>query len=84
MCVCGGETRADEGLGDDYDDENADEEEADDEAGELVEAGPDEYDEDGRPVARPRRASAAQRSGSNKTVPIPPHSSFFVLSHTNR
>ena len=76
--------RADEGLGDDYEDEEQNEEEAEDETGELVD-GEDEYDDEGRPMARPRRASAVQRSGgSNKTVPIPPHSSFFVLSHTNR
>jgi hypothetical protein len=34
-------------------------------------------------TSRPRRASAVARS-NNKIIPIPPYTSFFILSHSNR
>ena len=74
--------KADEGLGDDqgsYDDDvNGEEDEAEGEEEE------EEEDENGNPVsARQRRASAAARA-NNKIIPIPPYTSFFILSHSNR
>ncbi|KAK4015339.1 hypothetical protein OUZ56_030320 [Daphnia magna] len=75
-------SKDDEGLGDDqgsYDDDNNGEEEE----AEVGEEEEEEEDEDGQPVTlRPRRASAVARS--NKIIPIPPYTSFFILSHSNR
>ncbi|KZS09199.1 Voltage-dependent calcium channel type D subunit alpha-1 [Daphnia magna] len=75
-------SKDDEGLGDDqgsYDDDNNGEEEE----AEVGEEEEEEEDEDGQPgTLRPRRASAAARS--NKIIPIPPYTSFFILSHSNR
>ncbi|XP_046439979.1 muscle calcium channel subunit alpha-1-like [Daphnia pulex] len=76
-------SKDDEGLGDDqgsYDDDNNGEEEE----AEVGEEEEEEEDEDGQPVtSRPRRASAVARS-NNKIIPIPPYTSFFILSHSNR
>ncbi|EFX89598.1 hypothetical protein DAPPUDRAFT_310458 [Daphnia pulex] len=77
------EEEEDNGLGDDqgsYDDDNNGEEEE----AEVGEEEEEEEDEDGQPVtSRPRRASAVARS-NNKIIPIPPYTSFFILSHSNR
>nr|CAH0100905.1 unnamed protein product [Daphnia galeata] len=76
-------SKDDEGLGDDqgsYDDDNNGEEEE----AEVGEEEEEEEDEDGQPVtSRQRRASAVARS-NNKIIPIPPYTSFFILSHSNR
>ena len=75
---------ADEGTQGSYEDEEEGEEGDEDEEEEEEEEG--EIDDDGsekrRPSARPRRLSSSARS--NKVVPIPPYTSFFCLSHTNR
>jgi len=73
------ENQADEGLGsNDYEEEKEDTEAED--GGQEEE---EEEDPSGRPTARSRRASAIARA-SNKIVPIPPYSSFFIFSHSNR
>ena len=75
------EIQADEGLG--SNDYNGVEEE---ENAETENGGQEEEEEDGgggRATARPRRASAIARA-NNKIVPIPPYSSFFIFSHSNR
>ena len=79
----------DQGSYDDDDDDNNGEEEEEAEVGEEEEEEEeeeDEEDENGQPTARTRsarRASAVARA-NNKILPIPPHTSFFVLSHSNR